>query len=119
MTDFDPDIRPGTDDPRADALVIELVQLRPDWRSANADYGRSCEILKTLDAMRPSPWQINQIASYVQYHWVEAAGKARELGLFTTRPSANQGISQRLAGICLVCATAVQQTEARSALDLA
>jgi hypothetical protein len=117
MFDSDPDIRPGTEDPRIDELVTELVTLRPDWRSANADYERSCAILKALNDMQPSPYQTNQITSYVQYHWKEAATKARELGLFSTNSSYAQSISQRLAGICLVRST-MMRSEAPSALDI-
>jgi hypothetical protein len=97
----DNDLKIHTDDPRVDNLVTELVHLNPIWKSANADYVRSCVILKELDALALSTWQKMQVSTFVRLQWLEAAQKAETLGLFN-RASVHGSTSQILAGICLV-----------------
>lgn len=114
MTDHDIEIRPATDDPRVDALAIELVSLRPDWHTANADYERSKEIMVTLDAMGLAQWQKKQVVSFVQSHWTVAASEATRLGLFqgAARSTYTNPLSQILAGVCLVQSQGTQRAPA-------
>jgi hypothetical protein len=98
---IDDDFVLSAEDPIVDQLAQEFVRLKPIWADANnPDYVRSVEILKTLDQMNLSPWQNNQVATFIRLNWADATGQALSLGLIPNRPTGAR-VSQQVAGLCL------------------
>ena len=67
------------ENPGMEALAKELVQLKPDFRTANADTTNSLEILQALDSASLSAYEKKEIIGFVRYHWgaaITAAGLA-------------------------------------------
>lgn len=88
-------------DPRVDALVEELVSLKPIWDESNLDYLRSVLILKELNGMNLSPWKNSQVAHFIRLSWADATRQALALSLIPDRPTGDR-VSTQIAGLCLV-----------------
>jgi hypothetical protein len=64
------------ENPEMEALANELVQLTPDFNTANTDTKRSLEILQAFDSATLSSFEKREIIGYVRYHWGAATTAA-------------------------------------------